>query len=573
MGAQSKEWAEALWIMCRRDPLYWLNVFGWTYNPKQHPRCPIRPFITWPFQDKAFGEMFGALGVEDVAIKKSRDMGASWMGMMVFTHTWLFDDNQAMGVMSRRAEEVDSSSNPKSLFWKIDFMLRRMPGWLRPEYTRTEMHLFNELTESSIDGETTTPDAFVGDRRLALWLDEFAVQKDGKRVDEATADVTNCRMMATTSRGTGTHFYRVWQNPHVKKIWLPWSDHPEKAAGLYVADRDSVRFLDTKYSFGVEYPFVRDGKKRSPWYDRESLRRSSKLGMSQEVDGDDLAAGGQWFDPDTLKRILAEDVCEPYMVGEVVQRDGKFEAFTKLAGGHLKLWKPLGPDGRPQRYTYVFGTDWSAGSGASNSSTAIGCVELREQVGEYTRSDLGPERYAEFVVALAEWFWDAQVAPERNGPGSIGIKRMQDLGFTKFYYARKEESDSKRETDTPGWMPTNPNKEYLLGLYRSALGGRRWTVRSEPSIIEAQEYVRDSAGFPVHSSVLYEDDPAGAKSQHGDRVIGSALCYLLAHDSVVVEEQEDEERMDLTTLGGRRKWHEQRKQLANVDELGSQWRD
>jgi hypothetical protein len=106
---------------------------------------------------------------------------------------------------------------------------------------------------------------------------------------------------------------------------------------------------------------------------------------------------------------------------------------------------------------------------------------------------------------------------------------------------------------------------------RSALGGNRWTIRSEESILEAQQYVRDSMGYPVHSDVLYEDDPSGAKLQHGDRVIADGLCYLMAHDEVLVEDQEAEEHPDLRTIAGRRKFADMQVVRA-VDELGAHWR-
>ena len=204
--------------------------------------------------------------------------------------------------MSRRKPEVDNKNDPKSLFWKLDFALRRLPKFLRPEFTRTDMHLHNDENESSIDGETTVPDAFRGDRRHALWLDEYPTVREARAVDEATADVAHCRFFVGTSRGAGTHFYKIQQNKAVKKTWLGWHRHPLKSRGLYIANENGVNQLDKEFEFPVNYPFVRDGKQRAVWYDAEEKRRSSKLAMAQEVDGDDAAAGGNWFELEVLKR-------------------------------------------------------------------------------------------------------------------------------------------------------------------------------------------------------------------------------------------------------------------------------
>ncbi len=88
LGSSSRSAAEILWLMCARDPLFYINTFCWTYDPRpkkglsgqQTPHTI--PFNTYPYQDEVFREIFEALGVEDAAAEKSRDMGASWMFLL-----------------------------------------------------------------------------------------------------------------------------------------------------------------------------------------------------------------------------------------------------------------------------------------------------------------------------------------------------------------------------------------------------------------------------------------------------------------------------------------------------------
>ena len=48
----NKEIQELAIHMCTIDPLYRINMFAWTYNPRlQHPYNHL-PFITYPFQDE-----------------------------------------------------------------------------------------------------------------------------------------------------------------------------------------------------------------------------------------------------------------------------------------------------------------------------------------------------------------------------------------------------------------------------------------------------------------------------------------------------------------------------------------
>ena len=109
-GSESPENARALWIACSRDCLYWVNVFCWTYAPKDYPRYSNRPFITYPYQDETVADLVKAVEEgHDVFIEKSRDMGASWMVLLVLTWYWTFYDQQSFLLGSRKEEYVDKA--------------------------------------------------------------------------------------------------------------------------------------------------------------------------------------------------------------------------------------------------------------------------------------------------------------------------------------------------------------------------------------------------------------------------------------------------------------------------------
>ena len=61
---------------CKEDPIFFFNMFLWTYNPRLDK--PHVPFITYPYQDDFIKQIVEAveLGI-DVWIEKSRDMGLS----------------------------------------------------------------------------------------------------------------------------------------------------------------------------------------------------------------------------------------------------------------------------------------------------------------------------------------------------------------------------------------------------------------------------------------------------------------------------------------------------------------
>jgi phage terminase large subunit len=161
---------EALWIACSRDLLFYVNTFGWTYDPRK--KNGVLPFITYPFQDDAMLQIEECITTgKDLVIKKSRDMGASWMLLTVFEWFWHFKDGQSFLLVSRNEDYVDKTGNPKALFWKIDFTHKHLPNWMLPAITRTKLRLTNDDNGSTIDGESTTGDVARGDRRTAIGLD------------------------------------------------------------------------------------------------------------------------------------------------------------------------------------------------------------------------------------------------------------------------------------------------------------------------------------------------------------------------------------------------------------------
>ena len=142
MGGSDRKAAEELFIMCSRDLLFYVNAFCWTYDPRVGDGT--LPFLTYEFQDESLLAIDAAIGSHDLLIKKSRDMGASWMLLTVFEWRWHFKNSQSFLLVSRNEDYVDKAGNPKSLFWKIDFIHKFLPGWLLPRTTRTKLRLTNE---------------------------------------------------------------------------------------------------------------------------------------------------------------------------------------------------------------------------------------------------------------------------------------------------------------------------------------------------------------------------------------------------------------------------------------------
>ncbi|MFI7879908.1 terminase, partial [Acinetobacter baumannii] len=67
-------------------------------------------------------------------------------------------------MLSRNEDYVDKKGDPKALFWKLDYMIKKDPEWLQPKINRTKLHIENMDNGSTIEGESTTQRAGRGGR-------------------------------------------------------------------------------------------------------------------------------------------------------------------------------------------------------------------------------------------------------------------------------------------------------------------------------------------------------------------------------------------------------------------------
>src|ERR1700722_5689140 len=144
-----QEWCKAI---CKRDILFYVNSFVYQYNP-QHFGGEIGPFITWPVQDEAIKKILWCIEHrKDMRVAKSREMGASWMFLIVMDWLYQFHGNKKFLMISRNKEAVDKRDDSDSLFWKIDFMHAHLPSWLAPKERRRPMSFTLEGHYAGITG-------------------------------------------------------------------------------------------------------------------------------------------------------------------------------------------------------------------------------------------------------------------------------------------------------------------------------------------------------------------------------------------------------------------------------------
>jgi hypothetical protein len=554
LGGRDPAAAREIKIMCARDLLFYVNLFCWTYDPRL-TKCPLQPFITYRgFQDDVLDELSRKIGREHLLIEKTRDMGVSWMVLYVMDHLWLFTPLQSFLLVSRKEEYVDAPGDKKALFPKLDFNWEYQPKWFRPAVNRSCMHRENAENKSVFDGESTNQDVGAGDRRTAVLLDEYSRVRDGRRIREAMADVTDSSIYVATPRGQGNDFYQVKKTTNIRVLTVHWEKHPIKARGLYRLEKGKLELLDSEYwskHDPASYAFVdnSDPNKlgkwpvRSPWYDRKCLERGHPLLIAETLDIDYLTTSNRFFPEELMERIEREDVCPPVLEGDFTFDAAKINAgtFFERINGSFRLWIKLDAGGRPPvDQEYAIGCDVSMGTGATNSALSVIGRSTREKVCEFCSKIMPPHEFAELAAAVGWWFigkrgLGALLNFESIGPGISFCRSLLNSGYRRLYLRRK----SDRAGETPqfqegyGWDPTPKSKYHLfLDFYRS-LARKRLTIHSRMSVDEYREYVYQTG--PVQSTVVHEaaldkDDPAGSGGNHGDMAVADALAWLAVQD-------------------------------------------
>jgi len=565
---------------CKNDLIFFIQVFVWQFNQlRKKGGRQIGPWECWEYQEKILRAILWHIEEdEDLCLEKSREMGASWMMLLVCLWLWLFHRDQTFILMSRNEKMVDDKSS-MSLFWKLDFVIEWLPGWLVPKMERNSCYLKNHDCNCEFIGESTTAQSTVGGRGACVILDEFSQIREADAVWTRTASTAGCRIFNFTHLGVDTAAYRLSRS-EVSKLIIHWSEHPLKRPGLYRQNLSTrkLEILDKDYKFPDDYRFILDGTPtggpfsglRSPWYDKTCRRMADQRGVAMDLDINPEGASDQFFNPVTIWNLRQEIACEPYVECDLEydKESAHGEKLVKRAGGRIKLWFYPDAEGKPPPADYAAGVDVAGGTGRTNSCLSImnGCTG--EKYLEYMDPNIEPAAFAVFCVALWRLFCDkagrgAKACWEMQGPGLYFGKRVVELGYTNIYYNVDELSDRRMEIgNKPGWYPKPDHKRMMLEDYRAGLETRRYTNRSDYALKDCLKFKYAQDGSVVHGESLNKNDPSGAKSNHADIVIADGLSWKMGRTML----QHVQEAKKNTILLGSLEWRKAIHEMAGEEE-------
>lgn len=241
---------------CKEDPIFFFNMFLWTYNPRLDK--PHVPFITYPYQDDFIKQIIEAVetGI-DVRVEKSRDMGLSWTMLWIFLRWFLFKERSVL-LWSYKEDYVDAQGNMDSAFERLRYMIKRLPKQLKPKDMLSKYMNISAPWCWEISGDVWV-NFWTWGRRKVVFMDEFALRPRDETALQKTKDVTECRIFWGTPNWTSNVYGKVMTNHKAyrhllnKKIRLPWRLHPLKTNVWYEFQKMTRTATDLAQEVDISY--------------------------------------------------------------------------------------------------------------------------------------------------------------------------------------------------------------------------------------------------------------------------------------------------------------------------------
>jgi hypothetical protein len=514
----------ALNEMCRRDRLYWINLFCYTYDPRTELKH--LPFITYDYQDDTllWDAKCSDDGVDNL-LDKSRDMGATWIFVVNDVYDWLFKREKIeIRWGSRKEQYVDTRGDMDSIFEKLRYIVNNLPYWMLPKGYNQNVHdnsmrLINPETGSSITGEATNANFGRGGRKFRLRFDEFAYWENDVEAWEGCADVTKCRTALSTPNGSSNKFAMLSKS-NIEKRRLHWTLHPDKSKGAYYILNDRRVDVDSKeanklFSSGVTV--------YSDWYN-EQLQRRTPTSVAQELDIDYLKSGRPYFDMVSLNqqkvweethRMPGQEI--PYgkhVKGILVEVNHETE-FRDDANGWVKMYE------EPKKgYEYVLGADVSEGLVKGDMSSAVVREKFSRNVVATVNLLVPPEDYAFRLFLLHKLYNCALTAIENNNHGYAVCKDFQEMGGN-IYMSKPDESLSA--VKKRGWSTTPKTRPVMLAQNEEEVRKFSYQMRDAELIEQHKTFITNDKG-KCEADGLFKDD----------FVMATSICGCVINENPIV---------------------------------------
>jgi hypothetical protein len=211
---------------------------------------------------------------------------------------------------------------------------------------------------------------------------------------------------------------------------------------------------------------IADKQVRSPWYDKECIRRAATpLSIGQELDIDYVTSGSPAFSTQYLKtlRAAAADITpKTYNLNGGV--------WTPNEHGRFHILRKPRPDCQ-----YAIGADAAEGVEGGDYCAAPVLNRNTMSIDAYYHFRTTPDHFAYDLLTLGYIYGGrdkergALLAIETNSIGSGTAIECDNQGYPNMYYHVNEHMANKKVTQRLGWLTTRMTKKILVAQVESYL--------------------------------------------------------------------------------------------------------
>lgn len=250
--------------MCRRDPVHFINNWGFTFDPRNNPKH--FPFILYPYQVESikwFEERYKKK--ENGLVEKSRDLGVSYLAVAWAVHHFIFDKGFTVLFGSRKESLVDNFTID-SLFGKIRYFLYRLPKFFLPknlsEGSKWDRHMSitNPENGNQISGESTNSNFGRGGRSSVCFIDEAAHIEHSEQIYAAISENSDSVISLSTPNGKSNQFAWLRFETDIPRLSLHWSSHPHKNQEWYEKKKSQLKPWQVASELDLSYERSLEGR-------------------------------------------------------------------------------------------------------------------------------------------------------------------------------------------------------------------------------------------------------------------------------------------------------------------------
>ncbi|HHV8996030.1 TPA: TerL protein, partial [Shigella flexneri] len=262
---QNPEILPALKQFYRTNPAQFIIDWGMTTDPRNIDYgLPVTiPFLLFPKQEEWIHWIMERWSNRENGItEKSREMGLSWTAIGLACSLCLFNKEMVIGFGSRKEEYVDSTGDPKALFWKARKFVETLPVEFRGSWSEKKhapyMRVEFPETGAVIKGEAGD-NIGRGDRTTLYFVDEAAFLQRPLLIDAALSQTTRCRIDLSSVNGMNNPFAQKRHSGKIPVFTFHWRSDPRKDDEWYHKECEKIdnpvivaQELDLNYQASAE---------------------------------------------------------------------------------------------------------------------------------------------------------------------------------------------------------------------------------------------------------------------------------------------------------------------------------